>query len=82
MLKAAFIWCIISNKNYIIEEGGEKEMKIFLVLIALLFTASCATKEYVKQQIDPLVDKISQCQACCEQNKKALKKSFELQQKK
>jgi hypothetical protein len=82
MLKAGFIWCIISDKNFILGKGGEKEMKIFLVLIALLFTASCATKEYVRQQVDPLVDKLSQCQACCDQTKKAMNKSFELQQKK
>ncbi len=57
-------------------------MKIVLVLIMTLFVVGCASKEYVRQQIDPLVDKINKCQACCDQNQKAMKKSFELQQKK
>ena len=39
------------------------------VVLLLLFTASwgCATRDYVRQQIDPLVDRISKLEAmdCC-----------------
>ena len=54
---------------------------IFVVLI-LAFSVGCASKDYVRQQIEPLQDKINKAMACCEQNQKAIKKSFQLQQKK
>ena len=67
--------------NFIFDEGGEI-MKLFLVLVMSLFAVGCASKDYVRQQIEPLQDKINKAQACCEQTQKAMKKSFELQQKK
>jgi len=67
--------------NFIFDEGGEI-MKLFLVLVMTLFAVGCASKDYVRQQLEPLQDKINKCQACCEQTQKAMKKSFELQQKK
>jgi hypothetical protein len=54
---------------------------IFVVLM-LAFSVGCASKDYVRQQIEPLQDKINKAMACCEQNQKAIKKSFQLQQKK
>ena len=57
-------------------------MKLFLALIMTLFAVGCASKDYVRQQIEPLEDKINKAQACCEQSQKAIKKSFDLQQKK
>jgi outer membrane lipoprotein-sorting protein len=57
-------------------------MKLFLALVMTLFAVGCASKDYVRQQIEPLQDKINKAQACCEQTQKAMKKSFELQQKK
>jgi hypothetical protein len=55
---------------------------MFFVVLMLAFSVGCASKDYVRQQIEPLQDKINKCQACCEQNQKAIKKSFQLQQKK
>jgi hypothetical protein len=51
--------------------------KVILLLgaftILLFFSYGCATKDYVKQQVDPLVDRISKLEAasqgmkeCCE----------------
>jgi hypothetical protein len=57
-------------------------MKILIVLAVTLFAVGCASKDYVRQQVEPLQDQISKCQACCDQTKKAISKSFELQQKK
>lgn len=57
-------------------------MKILLVLAVTLFAVGCASRDYVRQQVEPLQDQISKCQACCEQAKEAVSKSFELQQKK
>ena len=56
--------------------------RMFFVVLMLAFSVGCASKDYVRQQIEPLQDKINKLQTCCEQNKKAMKKSFELQQKK
>jgi hypothetical protein len=55
---------------------------MMFVVLMLAFSVGCASKDYVRQQIEPLQDKINKLQTCCEQNKKAMKKSFELQQKK
>ena len=63
-------------------------MKIVAVLsllaISLLsaFSSGCATREYVQQQIEPLQEKISQCEAKCEKSVATQRKAFELQQKK
>ena len=57
-------------------------MKTLFILAVTLFAFGCASKDYVRQQVEPLQDQISKCQACCEQAKKAVSKSFELQQKK
>lgn len=56
--------------------------RMIFVILMLAFSVGCASKDYVRQQIEPLQDKINKCQACCEQNQKAIKKSFQLQQKK
>jgi len=42
-----------------------KKAVLLLLAFSLLFvfTTGCATKEYVKQQIDPLVDRISKLEA-------------------
>lgn len=57
-------------------------MKLFLPLLMVVFAVGCASKDYVRQQLEPLQDKLNKAQACCEQNQKAMKKSFDLQQKK
>jgi type IV pilus biogenesis protein CpaD/CtpE len=56
--------------------------RMILVALMLAFSAGCASKDYVRQQIEPLQDKVNKALACCEQNQKAIKKSFQLQQKK
>ncbi|MCI0468938.1 MAG: hypothetical protein L0Y62_02605 [Nitrospirae bacterium] len=62
---------------------------LIAVAVSFLFSFGCVTKDYVKQQIDPLVDRISKLEAkqneCCEKADaaaKKIKKAFELQQKK
>jgi hypothetical protein len=70
--------------------------RIALVVIALSFvlTFGCASRDYVQQQIEPLVDRISKLEAkdCCDKTEEALQraeaaarkceKAFELQQQK
>lgn len=56
--------------------------RMFFVVLMLAFSVGCASKDYVRQQIEPLNDRIKKCEACCEQNQKAIKKAFQLQQKK
>ena len=56
--------------------------RMILVVLMLAFSVGCASKDYVRQQIEPLQDKINKAQACSEQNQKAIKKAFHLQQKK
>jgi len=46
---------------------------IFLVLI--MFAFGCASRDYVRQQVDPLLD-------CCRKAQQKCEKSFELQQMK
>jgi outer membrane lipoprotein-sorting protein len=81
MLESRIFLVYYYVNNFIFDEGGEI-MKLFLVLVMSLFAVGCASKDYVRQQIEPLQDKINKAQACCEQTQKAMKKSFELQQKK
>jgi outer membrane lipoprotein-sorting protein len=81
MLESCIFLVYYYVNNFIFDEGGEI-MKLFLVLVMSLFAVGCASKDYVRQQIEPLQDKINKAQACCEQTQKAMKKSFELQQKK
>jgi Alanine-zipper, major outer membrane lipoprotein len=45
-----------------------RKLIILVVILALgLFSFGCVTKDYVKQQIDPLTDRISKIEAmdCC-----------------
>jgi DNA repair exonuclease SbcCD ATPase subunit len=48
-----------------IKKGGVKMKKVVLLVISflLLLSFGCATQEYVKQQIDPLIDRISKLEA-------------------
>ena len=75
-----------------------KKTVVLLASFALFLSAGCASKDYVRQQVDPLIDRISRLEArdCCEKaeaaskraedaaNKctKSCEKSFELQQSK
>jgi len=75
-----------------------KKTVVLVASFALFLSAGCASKDYVRQQIDPLVDRISKLEArdCCGKaeaaskraedaaNKctRACEKSFELQQSK
>jgi hypothetical protein len=43
--------------------------------LLLMFSFACATKDYVRQQIEPLAD-------CCKKAQKKCQKAFELQQQK
>lgn len=61
-----------------------KKAVLLLFAIGLLsaFSSGCATREYVQQQIEPLQEKISRCEAKCDKSVAAQRKAFELQQKK
>ena len=71
----------------------EKSILLVLPLMLLLFFG-CATRDYVRQQMEPLVDRISKLEAenCCKKAEEASKrcervakkceKAFELQQHK
>jgi hypothetical protein len=54
-------------------EGGAKMKRVALLFISflLLLSFGCATRDYVRQQIEPLVDKISRLEAkeTCDCNK-------------
>jgi hypothetical protein len=69
--------------------------KAVLLIVTLLMTLSfgCASRDYVQQQMEPLVDRISKLEArgCCESEKaaqraekaaKKCEKAFELEQHK
>ena len=47
------------------KEGGETMRKLLLsaVVLLFLFSMGCASKDYVRQQMDPLVDRISKLEA-------------------
>jgi hypothetical protein len=47
-----------------------------------VFSFGCATREYVQQQIEPLMEKISKCESKCDKSVAAQRKAFELQQQK
>ena len=65
-----------------------------LIIVSSLMTFGCASRDYVQQQIEPLVDRISKLEAkeCCDKTDEALQraeaaakkceKAFELQQRK
>ena len=40
-----------------------KKVVLLVLSLSLLFSFGCATKDYVKQQIDPLIDRISRLEA-------------------
>jgi alcohol dehydrogenase class IV len=50
-------------------KGGERMKRLVLILLPLALLMSlvsgCATRDYVKQQIEPLVDRISKLEAKC-----------------
>ncbi len=52
-----------------------KKAYVAVVFLLIMFSFGCATRDYVRQQIDPLLD-------CCRKAQKKCEKSFELQQMK
>ena len=71
-----------------------KKAALLVFALSFILTFGCASRDYVQQQIEPLVDRISKLEArdCCDKTEEALQraeaaakkceKSFELQQKK
>ncbi len=60
-------------------KGGEK-MKRSLSLVVtmgflLVLSSGCATREYVRQQIEPILDRLSKVETCCENAKKCCEES-------
>ena len=45
-----------------------KKVVLVICVILLMFSLGCASRDYVRQQIDPLVDRISKLEAmdCCD----------------
>jgi hypothetical protein len=56
-----------------------KKTIITVASFALLLSAGCASKDYVRQQVDPLIDRISRLEArdCCEKAEAAAKRAEE-----
>ena len=59
-------------------EGGttmKKASAVIILVVLVMFAFGCASRDYVRQQIDPLLD-------CCRKAQQKCEKSFELQQMK
>jgi ElaB/YqjD/DUF883 family membrane-anchored ribosome-binding protein len=55
---------ILIGDNFLLKGGREMKKVFFPALIVLfLFSAGCATRDYVRQQIEPLVERISKLEA-------------------
>jgi ElaB/YqjD/DUF883 family membrane-anchored ribosome-binding protein len=55
---------ILIDKNFLLKGGREMKKVFFPALIVLfLFSAGCASRDYVRQQIEPLVERISKIEA-------------------
>ena len=66
-----------------------KSVALIVVSSAIFLFTGCATRDYVKQQMEPLVERMSKIEAkqkeCCEAAERAAKKcekTFELEQHK
>ena len=71
-----------------------KKAALLIISLLMLLSFGCASRDYVRQQIEPLVDRISKLEAenCCkkaeeaarrcERASKKCEKSFELEQHK
>ena len=71
-----------------------KKAGLLVIALSYILTFGCASRDYVQQQIEPLVDRISRLEAkdCCDKTEEALQraeaaaqkceKAFELQQQK
>jgi len=71
-----------------------RKICLFAISLSMLLSFGCASKDYVRQQIEPLVDRISKLEAenCCKKAEEAAKrceraakkceKGFELEQHK
>lgn len=56
---------------------------VFVMSILLLFAFGCASRDYVRQQIDPLVDRISKIEEmeCCDKADRAAQKAEDAAQR-
>jgi hypothetical protein len=71
-----------------------KKVALLAISLSMLLSFGCASRDYVRQQIEPLVDRISKLEAenCCKKAEEAARrceraakkctKSFELEQHK
>lgn len=71
-----------------------KKAALLIISLSMLLSFGCASRDYVRQQIEPLVDRISKLEAndCCTKAEEAAKrceraakkceKTFELEQHK
>jgi hypothetical protein len=71
-----------------------KKATLLVIFLSMLLSFGCASRDYVRQQIEPLVDRISKLEAenCCKKAEEAARrceraakkcaKSFELEQHK
>jgi hypothetical protein len=60
-----------------------KNLIITIASFALFLSAGCASKDYVRQQVDPLIDRISKLEArdCCEKAEATAKRAEEAAKK-
>ncbi len=60
-------------------KGGERMKKSLSLLVTmgflLVLSSGCATRDYVRQQMEPIVDRLSKVEACCENAKKCCEDS-------
>jgi hypothetical protein len=52
-----------------------RKASILIVFLLIMFAFGCASRDYVRQQVDPLLD-------CCRKAQQKCEKAFELQQMK
>lgn len=57
------------------EELRMRKASILIVFLLIMFAFGCASRDYVRQQVDPLLD-------CCRKAQQKCEKAFELQQMK
>jgi hypothetical protein len=53
----------------------KRKASILIVFLLIMFAFGCASRDYVRQQVDPLLD-------CCRKAQQKCEKAFELQQMK
>jgi len=51
-----------------------KKVVLFIASLSLLLSVGCASRDYVHQQMEPLVERISKLEDCCARTKECCEK--------